>query len=100
MVTSGMTPPLCRRKSLMTRLFDSAAEARASMLVYLRPAIGNPSLALALEGAVASRAGSKARSPRQRLARGDHLEPATHFIGDRFVFRKVPLSQRRQAVRA
>ena len=45
-------------------------------------------------------AGGKARRARQRFARGDHLEPAAHFVGDGVLFLEVPLPQRRQPVGA
>jgi hypothetical protein len=37
-VTSGITFPLCGRKVLIAKLFDAAADARASILLYLRSA--------------------------------------------------------------
>ena len=47
-----------------------------------------------------SGAGGKARGARQRFARGDHREPAAHFIGDGVLLLEVPLPQRRQPVGA
>src|SRR5581483_9503841 len=53
-----------------------------------------------VEGSVTPLAGSKAGRTRQRLAGGDHLESAAHFVGNRLFLGQVPLPQCREPVGA
>src|ERR1700758_3643741 len=53
-----------------------------------------------IEGSVTAFARGKAGRARQGLAGGDHLESAAHLARSRLFLRHIPLSQRRQPVRA
>src|SRR4051794_35923090 len=66
------------------------APISSMLLIRLAPA----------ERAVTADPRRKARGAGQGFAGRNHLQPATHLVGDGLIFLKVPLPQRRKPVRA